>query len=137
MNPSATKQYVINELPDDPGQITSNFVVQTVGGNDYYIYYSKVGKLYFGITIKQGVGGIVGLIGRADTDVSTAIPDSMDQIAALLGETVNTIYYAGNVNSDVSYVSSSGLPQLYYSGVTWVFATTGRPGRNASAFLAN
>lgn len=133
MSQSAFKKYSINQLPTDPSQITSGFVVDTfsLGGPDFSarIYYQKVGKLYFGfnntITLSSTVVGVV-----CDDGLSNA--DNADRIATLLGVTVNTIYTA---TSDVAGGTNTG-DRITFNGTKWVDNGVAT-GTILYAFLAN
>lgn len=130
---SASKKYLINQLPDDPSQITSGFVTDTfnLGGGDFLarIYYKKVGKLYFGFNNTIAEDAVLkGII--CDDGLSNA--DNADQIAALLGETVNTIY---TVTADVTAGANTGK-RVTYNGSKWIDNGVST-GTILYAFLAN
>lgn len=95
--PTATKQYFINQLPDDPSQIVSGSVVD----GSITISYQKVGKLYFGLTYATATHFYL-------LDGSTHGTTTADRIAALLGATLNTKYVTG-------VLANSPVNTAYYS----------------------
>lgn len=89
MNNSAFKKFLIgtNIIPSNVSTLTASATLGTFGACT--IHYQKIGNLYFNIWVSNG-GGINFLIG-SNSGASDAHV-SMDQIASILGVTVNTYY---------------------------------------------
>lgn len=110
-NPTASKQYVL-PIQFTSGDVQTLTLNTTLGGfGASTITYNKVGNLYFGFTALT-FGGLDILFGSGATGQHT-IPGaqaSADEIASLLGVTINTYYIRDN------YGAYTG----YYFGGTWV-----------------
>lgn len=106
--PSATKQYVINQLPDSAGDITLNSIVGPSGlpGTTTLWWYST-GKLIFGI-FATDIGGNVLLF----SDVGGTIGTTCDQLAVLMGVPSINTYYT-NIHCQ------GGTFTYSYHGGTW------------------
>lgn len=105
--PSATKEYVVNQLPDDPSQIT----LITFSDGIYGFQAYKVGKLYFGIRTTTTGGGFGGVLAVTKNGPGGANATA-NQIAVALGSTLNTSYDAnwtptGAVNNCAGYGGGS------------------------------
>ena len=120
--PSATKQFAINQLPDDPSQISSASF--TDGGT--VINYRKVGKLYFGF-YAAGNDFVIG-----DGVSGPGLAQTTARIAAKLGITINTTY-----SRPVG--SSSTQTYTYYtgSGTVWSSQSDTASVTQLFALLAN
>jgi len=132
MNNLSSKQYVIDQGPTDPSQITTGFVTDSFslgGPGTLEIGYFKVGKLYFGFNNNISVGGpyrgvVCAMAGSNATNAA--------RIATLLGLTVNTIY---TVTTDVAAGTNTGY-RITYNGTNWIDSGTAT-GTILYAFLAN
>lgn len=132
MSQSAFKKYSIDQLPNDPSQITSGFVTDTFngGGPDFSgdIYYEKVGKLYFNFqTTGGGLNGCICVTGGGQSNA-----DNADRIASLLGLTVNTVY---EVNTSLGG-SNNVVYRAGYNSGKWNDQGS-QVGPMLTAFLAN
>ncbi len=90
MTPTATQQYIINQLPTNPSQITSGSVSVNFGFGATTLNYFKVGKLYFGLWILS-TGTNIFLNGDA-----TTIAHVESTLAAALGFSSYQATYAGD-----------------------------------------
>ncbi len=114
--PTATKQYVINELPNDPSQITLETFNTTLGSfGASTIRWQRVGKLYFGLYFTT-VGGLQPLF---DPDATTQA-----ELESILGVSINIAYtglsygaYIGEFNG----VWNSILPANNTRNTLWGF----------------
>lgn len=127
MDKSTFKKF---KLPTDilPGDITSGSIIDGA----FTIYYQKVGKLYFGISVKGAAfGGAKSPIGMQAASISMApVTDAMDRIASLLGLTVNTYYPSAlpafNSGSQTAWgLTSPGVEFYQYSAGWGGFASAG------------
>lgn len=109
MSQTASKQYIIEQLPTDPGQISSDSVPAVTSAPGYGsmdISWQKVGKLYFNIRATSVSGGFNNLLIQDDTD-------SIAELISLMGITVNTKYSQSSVflaggNSDIAVFNVGG-----------------------------
>lgn len=117
LNPTATLQYIINQLPDVPGDI-SLFTFPVDGGNTFKCWV--VGKLYFGIRLDATPDNGISSAG-APTTASAA------RLASLIGATINTIYTTDMILSAGNIVA--------WNGAAW--AASGSSAVTLMGFLIN
>lgn len=148
-NPSATKQYVINQLPTSAGDITFSTFTEVVGIDTWTWTYQKVGKLYFGFWAKSGISGnSVAMIGapQPGSFSPTALQlvnDSLDHLATLLGLTINTYYPTTTVPLGVDPIpgqlmfTASTSPDIkYWDTGTSAYLNGSNGGGTAQTYLA-
>lgn len=128
----ATKQYKVNQLPDDPSQITTGSFTDVGPGGTITISYFVVGKLYFGFQyLENSVGQMSPIIGGLDI---TTFNNTISRMATKLGITVNTTYRNPNLSAwgtdALGYYDPSGSP-------TWVSYSGGATIYSLYAILAN
>lgn len=107
--PSALDQYIANQLPDDPSQITTTVVpaiTSAPGFSALSITYQKVGKLYFNIRATSIAGGFNNMMIQDDAN-------SVGEVISLIGISVNTKYsqasvYMAGGNCDVAKYNVGG-----------------------------
>ncbi len=131
--PTAFKQYSITQLPNSASQIVTVTVNDPTAGAFSAISFTaeKVGKLYTNIRATSVGGGYNNLI-VGESGPNTAATAGAAKIAALFGETVNTMYEQQNL------YSNAAVPIVIRSGGSWTlgFASSNRY-TLLQAFLAN
>lgn len=128
-DPTSTNQFSVNQLPDNPSQITTGSFTTGVLpglGSTITITYRKVGKLYFGIAISTSAGPAI--VGRVTGGGSIAIVQAtLDDIATFLGVTINT-YYLDTLNDVFCIEDNAG---------TWNIGQQAPVANIGTSFLAN
>jgi len=101
MAQSAFRKYLINQLPDSAGDITSGSIAATLGTfGSCTISWQKVGKLYFNLKFRN-IAGTLDVLFLSDVDTT-------NQVMSILGLTLDTAYtidtygaYTGNYSGGV------------------------------------
>lgn len=132
--PSAFEQYVLG--PINPGDITTVTIPVTTsapGFGSANLTYQKVGNLYFNMVLTSVAGGFGSLpIGAYPS--GTQITDTLTEIAALIGVTINTSYLKTSLYNNVA------IPRGYYNSGAghWQLDSTSNSGYTIiDGFLSN
>lgn len=128
-DPTALRQYSINQLPDDPSQIISgSFTTGVLAGigATVTVTYQKVGNLYFSISV--ATPGAQATVGRVTGGGSIAIVQAtIDNLFSVIGLTVNTYYL--DTQDDVFCIEDNAG--------TWQAAQQSPVANICTSFLAN
>lgn len=132
-NPTASKQYVL-PLQFVVGDITTGTVAVTTGAPGLAsasLYYKKLGNLYFDMRLTSVSGGYNDL--PIGAPIGAVLDDTFNEIASIIGVTINTKYTKTNLYTNVNDVKAS-----YNSGgVYWGTNLGSNPHDIIDGFLAN
>lgn len=126
MAQTASKQYIVE--PTDPSQIQALTFVTTLGTfGTTTIKYKKVGNLYFDIWATN-TGALNFAFGSGAGGTLSDAEVTLDQIAFLLGVTINTYYDSTNNGATLGVYSAGTWSEQTGSGVDVIII---------NAFLSN
>lgn len=108
-NPTATKEYVINQLPDVSGDITHHTIVNPAGIGTGTLHWYSVGKLTFGWWFDAS-GGTAQFFGSQGGGSGATAHLSADHLATLAGLPPIDTYYIGQ---------NYGAYSIWWNGAGW------------------